>query len=609
MVLDHRTNNSLQKMGLNMNHSKEINQNIKTLTTALEQQMSLEKNGDGAVVFLNGPWGCGKTFFWKNRIKKKANESLYVSLFGVSKLSELREKIVSAIVTGSNESGVIYFFRNLFSHFSLKKPLEKWVGIHFKCDILDLIEKRYVICFDDLERLSKEAQIDEILGFINHLAEHRKYRCLVIINEDEIKSENHKIQFNILKEKLSLRTFALPFNLQERTNESLELRAKMNHLNLNEKEVADFVGIVEKFKIENLRVINFAIDCYLQVRKIIEVNLPIEATKFLIALVANESLSGPKEWEFYNLNSLEISLRKYNRDNKKEVEQAKDDPQANYYHKYFGESQAYTAYSSIYEVIKTGLADQEKLKKELFPKEANLTPAQHLAGKIKDTHFFFSTDQDLEKLIVDINSFKNKPIDDFSTFYIFMVGYSSAMTLLERDDELSFPLEFKPVAEQILMNEINIDKIISSLSYTREDISKVITSSLLALAKSELIRRKREQIEVTTNDGLTKDFKNELLETPDVLESIFSDGLYEKIFNSQKIEPEERYRILTVVNKAANQNSHNPKISEEINKISKFLNTKYSAENMKMERLRLYRLIEVTGRNLPDIPPKVVRKN
>jgi hypothetical protein len=190
-----------------------------------------------------------------------------------------------------------------------------------------------------------------------------------------------------------------------------------------------------------------------------------------------------------------------------------------------------------------------------------------------------------------------------------MVGYSSAMTLLERDDELSFPLEFKPVAEQILMNEINIDKIISSLSYTREDISKVITSSLLALAKSELIRRKREQIEVTTNDGLTKDFKNELLETPDVLESIFSDGLYEKIFNSQKIEPEERYRILTVVNKAANQNSHNPKISEEINKISKFLNTKYSAENMKMERLRLYRLIEVTGRNLPDIPPKVVRKN
>ncbi len=43
-------------------------------------------------ILLNGEWGCGKTFFVKNKIVKEIKDSVYVSLYGVSNINDVNKK-------------------------------------------------------------------------------------------------------------------------------------------------------------------------------------------------------------------------------------------------------------------------------------------------------------------------------------------------------------------------------------------------------------------------------------------------------------------------------------------------------------------------------------
>ena len=50
-------------------------------------------------LLITGPWGCGKTFYWKNHITpmiEKQNEKakvLYITLYGVSSTSDIDRQI------------------------------------------------------------------------------------------------------------------------------------------------------------------------------------------------------------------------------------------------------------------------------------------------------------------------------------------------------------------------------------------------------------------------------------------------------------------------------------------------------------------------------------
>jgi len=57
---------------------------------------------------------------------------------------------------------------------------------------------RIVICFDDLERVSKDFPIENLIGYINNLTENYDLKTLIIGNTDKI----NKDEFNEIKEKL-----------------------------------------------------------------------------------------------------------------------------------------------------------------------------------------------------------------------------------------------------------------------------------------------------------------------------------------------------------------------------------------------------------------------
>ena len=50
-------------------------------------------------ILLNGEWGCGKTFFVKKRILEEIDDSVYVSLYGISNITDISKKILYSIMS------------------------------------------------------------------------------------------------------------------------------------------------------------------------------------------------------------------------------------------------------------------------------------------------------------------------------------------------------------------------------------------------------------------------------------------------------------------------------------------------------------------------------
>ena len=49
-------------------------------------------------ILIKGEWGSGKTFFVKKNIVKRYDNALYISLYGISSIDKLSEKIYLEII-------------------------------------------------------------------------------------------------------------------------------------------------------------------------------------------------------------------------------------------------------------------------------------------------------------------------------------------------------------------------------------------------------------------------------------------------------------------------------------------------------------------------------
>lgn len=157
------------------------------------------------VFWLDGSWGSGKTFFIKtffeNQIYKK-KEIYYISCFGI-KTRDQAEKILINEIEKQSILGNLDFIPLIGGVF-------KWF---FKIVGTDLMKRDSIVIFDDLERVSYVAELDEpsdaaksdnpsdyndLLGYIDYLSENKKFKIIVILNIEEIGSAK-KIIYNKFK--------------------------------------------------------------------------------------------------------------------------------------------------------------------------------------------------------------------------------------------------------------------------------------------------------------------------------------------------------------------------------------------------------------------------
>lgn len=157
----------------------------------------IEEEGTDYAIMVNGTWGSGKTYFWKNVIAPfitgKDKTPLYVTLYGIERKEEIDNLIALELYPFLKKKGAriaakiakvpltIFKLRDLLDDFKLK-------------DFIKL--KDCVLCFDDLER--NNIEIENILGYINKYVEHEGIKTLIISDEDRISGEKYKE----IKEKL-----------------------------------------------------------------------------------------------------------------------------------------------------------------------------------------------------------------------------------------------------------------------------------------------------------------------------------------------------------------------------------------------------------------------
>jgi hypothetical protein len=178
------------------------------LTAKNEGSMSLEKTkerlirllrqDDNSVIALSGKWGTGKTHLW-NEVKAESNDekvkkALYVSLFGLSSVDQIKRKLIESAIPGvESHSGVFDGIKSLFNagvsaasqHYKAMAAL-KDLNVLLMAPVV-LRDK--VIVIDDIERKHAKLGIDEVLGFIDDYSKQFRVRFILVLNDDQLSTD------------------------------------------------------------------------------------------------------------------------------------------------------------------------------------------------------------------------------------------------------------------------------------------------------------------------------------------------------------------------------------------------------------------------------------
>lgn len=157
-------------------------------------------------VLLNGGWGSGKTYFIEDYIKKleekyelnkndettKYKKPVYVSLYGLSDISELKNKIALSLIKNKKIKQLMPFLDvgiEIGSDLASKHTFIQNSDSKFK-KIIRALHKidNLIIFFDDLERCN--ININSVLGYINELVEHNNVKVVLVADESKIGKVN-----------------------------------------------------------------------------------------------------------------------------------------------------------------------------------------------------------------------------------------------------------------------------------------------------------------------------------------------------------------------------------------------------------------------------------
>lgn len=403
-------------------------------------------NTDYALM-INGKWGSGKTFFWKECIRKRIMElglvereifskkvevpkviPLYVSLYGITNVNNLDRQILSAfypIIESSIGS------KTGKKALSIGKTILSVANSYFKTDDIGLKIneifanlKGFLICFDDLERLNKDLIFD-VLGHINNLVEHNSVKVLLLANEQEIfrKDEKPKEEYLKIKEKLIRNTFLYKPNIKEALKGILNRYEENSSYQNYIKSKMDFIDdIFNELKCENLRTLTFCLDIFEDICECIVKNETENSQEILDMILFNVFVVG-YEYKHGKLQNHNIEeFKKASRENKFwfiSISPEKYQKPTNeigifildIYNKHIRNSDAYRYIESLVDFVTTGYFNKDTFNVEIEKLlEIELNPVKKEAEEI------FQTLKDISELEDNqLDDIVNKAIDFIKT--------------------------------------------------------------------------------------------------------------------------------------------------------------------------------------------------
>ena len=182
----------------------------------------LFKSKDPIVIAIKGGWGEGKTYFWKNNIAS-AHKNLapgYVSVFQAESLEAIQRDVIvqaaashkvgsQAVPDSIRRIGAVLGGAGWF-----RQTVSKAIGLPnisfaFLPQLLEqfIFKPKWVLCFDDIERLPPNIELDAFLGYVNSLREDRGLRIVLIYNDEKVSRKNRRKSLKRYMEKIVDREF------------------------------------------------------------------------------------------------------------------------------------------------------------------------------------------------------------------------------------------------------------------------------------------------------------------------------------------------------------------------------------------------------------------
>lgn len=179
-------------------------------------------------LLLSGPWGIGKTYYIKNTLQRDLERHnvyrnckiIYISLFGIYSLEEMQRVLGTKLIEAgcikkdllSQGKYSLSFIINQFKSIGLSAG--GIVNIDIRVSDIVNLEKLIdysdvVLVFDDLERCSS-IDLQDLIGFINNLTEHKNVPVIISANGVELAKIKN---YNDIKEKSIFREIVFECNL------------------------------------------------------------------------------------------------------------------------------------------------------------------------------------------------------------------------------------------------------------------------------------------------------------------------------------------------------------------------------------------------------------
>ena len=148
------------------------------LSKHLEKLLSVSKYRS---ILVDGPWGCGKTYEIRKFIQKRKSKCIYVSLFGLETIDEINTEIYR-----QSHKCRIKMARLSNAISKAVSPIQYVSNVAdalaFQLNEIDVskIKKSKIVIIDDLERLSKQIEYKDLVGYLNKLLMNEvRIICLV----------------------------------------------------------------------------------------------------------------------------------------------------------------------------------------------------------------------------------------------------------------------------------------------------------------------------------------------------------------------------------------------------------------------------------------------
>lgn len=164
---------------------------------------------------IKGNWGCGKTYFVKEELFKellaleKPIIPVMISLFGLDSVKDIHYSLLNSYINIMIDKigNVTDDMNRGLDYLDFKYGSDKAV---FNFDLHDEEELIYkiiprenvVLILDDVERFMNESNVEELMGVINNLIENRRYKVIIIYNDDFKKDDKSTYIKSNFKEKI-----------------------------------------------------------------------------------------------------------------------------------------------------------------------------------------------------------------------------------------------------------------------------------------------------------------------------------------------------------------------------------------------------------------------